>query len=493
MAYIQIGNIKLAYDETIKDIDRIMEIIKRNQYLFADYNGKTISLVPVSSERENIVFVSNFDQFFDDLLKRLLENDSILLALRSRNLLPVVYLQFLETSAKKDGNTFIMLNNMSDDLRWFIVACNFFDRKTQFRELSEFLKYRNDSTRIFDWLKETQRFSTYNYLLEIATTYFKEQDLIFFEHISEIIPKMYETNTEFAFSKAKGTSYDFAKMPLENLEKIFLSFLDSIKAPEHWKNLYFQLKNEKRILFEESTDGADHSEVFEDTDGKRKIRVTTDGTIDVFISFVHEFIHYVPLQKETPLFSLREFPSIYYERIAANYLVGIGYDENVVHQVIRARNQNNFQIYQSLFGILLDVCIYNKRGSITRDDKIKPAKESMEMIYQAKKNIAKICENVGSPIEDSEFLTMPDYDFGKAVDKECDNYISLFIEKGLLILNGYQYLTDSYLADSLLEKDGDESILDKMAFITEHLAEFDLKKVMQSLGLNNVFGSSTKK
>lgn len=51
-----------------------------------------------------------------------------------------------------------------------------------------------------------------------------------------------------------------------------------------------------------------------------------------------------------------------------------------------------------------------------------------------------------------------------------------------------------YINDIIkIVKDGDESILDNMAFITEHLAEFDLTKVMQSLGLNNVFGSSTKK
>lgn len=485
----QVGNIKLQYDESVVDIDRIVEIIKLNQCLFADYKGKIILLgTSHLSEDDNVVCISDFDKFFDDLLKKLLEDNNLASSLDYPDLLPALYVQLLVKKAIQNGENVVMFDNdIADDVFWFMIACKFFDHETEFSELSNFLKYRNDSERIFEWLKETQRFNTYNYLLEVVSGYLKEYDLSFFDNIGEIISKMNDESISLATLLPKESSYDLPKMSLEDIETIFFEFLNSIRAPEQWKTLYTKLKNENKILFEESIDGLDHSEVFEDVDGIRKIRVTTDGTIKCFVSFVHEFIHYVSLQGDMPPFSLLEFPPIYYERVAANYLISIGYDESVIKQVIRDRNQNNFDIYGSLFGLLLDVYIYTKKGPITRDDKIEPFKKSMEEIFEVKKNLAKICEDAGCPIEDSDFLTMPSYNFEESVDKECDEKISRFIKSGLLVLNGYQYLTDSYLADSVLENQDDETILDKMVFITEHLADFNIEKVMNYLGIDNTF------
>lgn len=494
MTYIQVGDIKLQYDESVVDIERIAEIIKLNQYLFTDYNGKIISIgTPILSESDNIVYISDFDKFFDDLLKMLLEDNNVISSLDHPDLLPALYTQLLVKKAIQNGDTVVMLdNNISDDMLWFMIACKFFDSKTKFSELSDFLKYRDGSERISDWLKETQRFNAYNYLLEIASNYLKEYDLSFFDNIVEIVSKMNEESIALALSLPKESDYDLPKMSLEDFEKIFFDFLNNIKAPEQWKNLYTKLKNENKILFEESIDGLEHSEVFEDVDGIRKIRVTTDGTIKCFVSFVHEFMHYVSLQGDMPPFSLFEFPPIYYEKIAANYLISIGYDENIIKQVIRDRNQNNFDIYGSLFGILLDICIYNKKGPITREDKIEPFKKSMEIIYETRRNLAKICEEAGEPIEDLDFLTMPNYNLEEAANKDCDEAISRFIKSGLLVLNGYQYLTDSYLADSVLEKQDDDTILDKMIFVTEHLADFNIEKIINYLGIDNAFAPRSR-
>lgn len=489
MSYIQVGDIKLQYDETVVNINRIVGIIKSNQYLFKDYNEKIISIgTPILSENDNIVYIDDFDKFFDDLLKMLLENNDVISSLNHPDLLPALYTQLLVKKAIQSGNTVVMLdNNISDDMLWFMIACKFFDCKTKFSELSDFLKYRNASERIFDWLKENQRFNTYNYLLKIASNYLKEYDLSFFDNLNEIVSKMNDESMALVLSLPNESDYDLPKISLENFEKIFFDFLNSIRAPEQWTNLYIKLKSEKRILFEESIDGLEHSAVFEDVDGIRKIRVTTDGTIKCFVSFVHEFMHYVSLQGDIPPFSLFEFPPIYYERVAANYLISIGYNENIIKQVIRDRNQNNFDIYSSLCGLLLDICRYNKKGPITREDKIEPFKKSMEIIYETRRNLAKIWEEAGVPVEDLEFLAMPNYNYGELVDKECDENISRFIKSGLLVLNGYQYLTDSYLASSILEKQDGDNTLDKMIFVTEHLADFNIEKIINYFGIDNTF------
>lgn len=394
----------------------------------------------------------------------------------------------------KNGETFIQLNdNITDDMLWFVLACKFFDCKTQFDELSNFLKYRNDKELIFEWLKQTQRFNTYNYLLEIASNYLKEYDFYFFDNLDEIFSKMNEKNFDYVIS-SKNSNYKLQKLSLEDFENIFFGSLDKIKAPKEWKEIYIDLKNNNRIIFEESKDGKDNSKCFIDNDGIRKIKVTTDGTVNDFISFVHEFIHYISLQKDMPPFSLLEFSSIYYERVAAIHLINIEFDENIIKSVIENRNKNNFGKYYDLFGILLDMCRYNKKGNIIREDKIELLKKATEATNECVENLINIFLEAGNPTDELQSLIIKDCDFGKKVDDECDYYIMEFIKNGLLVLDGYQYLTDSYLADSVLEKeDDDDTIFDKMVFITENLSDFNIETISKYLGIEDAFTKKSKR
>lgn len=494
MNCIKMGDINLQYDESITDIERIKKIIKLNEFLFSDYKDKTISFVEQNTSDDNVVYVNNFDEFFDNLLKQLLNDTKFIFSLNQPELLPALYIQLLVKKESINGETFIQLDdNITDDMLWFVLACKFFNCKTKFDELSNFLKYRNDKELIFEWLKQTQRFNTYNYLLEISSNYLKEYDFYFFDNIDEIFSKMNEKNFDYVIS-SKNSNYKLQKFSLEDLENIFFGFLDKIKAPKEWKEIYIDLKNNNRIIFEESKDGKDNSKCFIDDDGIRKIKVTTDGTINVFISFVHEFIHYVSLQKDMPPFSLLEFPSIYYERVAAFHLISIGFDENIIKSVIENRNKNNFGKYYDLFGILLDMCRYNKKGNIIREDKVELLKKATEATNECVENLINIFLEAGKPIDELQSLIIKDYDFGKEVDNECDYYIMEFIKNGLLVLDGYQYLTDSYLADSVLEKEeDDDTIFDKMVFITENLSDFNIETISKHLGIEDAFTKKSKR
>ena len=494
MNCIKMGDINLQYDESITDIERIKKIIKLNEFLFSDYKDKTISFVEQNTSDDNVVYVNNFDEFFDNLLKQLLNDTKFIFSLNQPELLPALYIQLLVKKESINGETFIQLDdNITDDMLWFVLACKFFNCKTKFDELSNFLKYRNDKELIFEWLKQTQRFNTYNYLLEISSNYLKEYDFYFFDNIDEIFSKMNEKNFDYVIS-SKNSNYKLQKFSLEDLENIFFGFLDKIKAPKEWKEIYIDLKNNNRIIFEESKDGKDNSKCFIDDDGIRKIKVTTDGTINVFISFVHEFIHYVSLQKDMPPFSLLEFPSIYYERVAAFHLISIGFDENIIKSVIENRNKNNFGKYYDLFGILLDMCRYNKKGNIIREDKVELLKKATEATNECVENLINIFLEAGKPIDELQSLIIKDYDFGKEVDNECDYYIMEFIKNGLLVLDGYQYLTDSYLADSVLEKEeDDDTIFDKMVFITENLSDFNIETISKYLGIEDAFTKKSKR
>lgn len=74
MNCIKMGYINLQYDESITDIERIKKIIKLNEFLFSDYKDKTISFVEQNTSDDNVVYVNNFDEFFANLLKQLLND-----------------------------------------------------------------------------------------------------------------------------------------------------------------------------------------------------------------------------------------------------------------------------------------------------------------------------------------------------------------------------------------------------------------------------------
>ncbi len=492
----QIGDIKIQYDETITDIDRIAEIIKLNQTLFLDYKEIIISLTACPNvDNYNRLYINDFDKAFDDHLKLILADSTVMQTLENPKLLLGLYVKLFAKKAIQNGAPNVMIDvDVPDDFLWFMIACKYFDFKTNFHEMSNFLKYRKESETIFNWLKETQRFNIYNYLLEFESNYLKQYDPSFFTNIDELLSEMSET-TLFNLSSEK-VNYDLPKLPMENFEELLFAFLDSIKAPERWKEIYLKLKNENRIIFEESKDEIDHSECFKDADGIRKIRVTTDGTIIYFITFVHEFMHFIYLCDsfiDFASFSLLELPPLYFERIAAKYLISIGYDENIIKQVIETRNQNNIELFWSLADFIKDLCRFNIKGPITREYKIKSIEMVMNIIYETRIKLAKTLENAGLSEEDLVFLTTkPNYNYGEIVDKDCDSLISQFIEKGILVLDGYQYLMDSYLVNHILEKENNDN-LDKMIYVTDHLAEFNVEKIINCFGINKEFTPNVRK
>ena len=54
-------------------------------------------------------------------------------------------------------------------------------------------------------------------------------------------------------------------------------------------------------------------------------------------------------------------------------------------------------------------------------------------------------------------------------------------------------MTDSYLADSVLEKEDDDTILDKMVFITENLSDFNIETISKYLGIEDAFTKKSKR
>lgn len=485
-----VGTIEIVYNQELEsDIERIVKIIELNQFLFAGYQNKTLDLTNTKESSKNRISITDFDYFFDNLLMAYLNAEDIKESLKTPELLPALYTQMLiKEQQEKDSSEIFLEVTVPDDVLYFLVASKYYDLNTQFHEFSCFIKYHNNQKEIMDWLKESQRFPVYNYLLDIATNYLKENDASFFNHMKEIIKKA--TSDNFRLIKNKNEKdLKLDSMNLEELEKNFINFLEAIKAPAEWKEIYNYLKENNLITY---TNEKHQSAVIMEN-GIRKVIVSNDNTLDTFISLVHEFVHYVAIEKsnnDMP-FSLREFPSLYFEKIAAIYLVSIGYNEDIVENTIKTRNDNNYDLYKGLFGIITDILRYNKKGPITLEEKADFNRQVDQILVTTISDLNQILKDAGVDSKTLESLEPKVIDYEEAAKEMCDLDISMFIQKGLLVLNGYQYLTDNQLAEAVIDK-GNEETTDKMIFVTENLGKFDIDKIISYFELESIYEEENK-
>lgn len=476
MNTVIIENIKIIYSKK-QDIQEIIKIIELNNYLFLDFKNKTLDLTnTLNSNNRNIISVSNFNDFFNNLLKNFLEKQDIQEVLKSNKLLPSLYLQLL---AKKSDNSFLVsvqLNNISDNILWLLIACKYYSIDEQFDKISNFLKYRTNEEDIIIWLKETQRFTSYNYLLEITLIFLKQYDLSFCNHLKDIITAYSKKITTYLTTTKEN--YKLDKMTLEEVNSTFLDFLRVINAPKEWQNIYQNLLKNNKIIYVYNKENINISCARKKVDGDIIITVLNDGTINTFISLVHEFMHYFTLKDSNIPFSLHEFPSIYFEHIAAKYLISIGYNRNIVENTIQFRSENNFSIYQSLLDIMLDINDYQENGPLTIEQKIEDRKKGDEMLINVLRNAGINNDLLESLISRASDIKQ----YEKEINAQYDSKILKFMKHGLLILNGYQYLIDSYLADILLEKD----IGNKIFYVVENLENFTIDSILKYLGVNDL-------
>lgn len=459
-------------------------MIKLNDFLFADWKNHSWDFRDKTSK--------DFDLVFETRLKMLLDNSEVQKTLEMPETLPSIYSQLLIKELQKRNETNIQLNtNIPENMLWFLLACKYYNSETQFTDftdltaLTEFMKYRANKEELLGWLKETQRFETYNYLLQVASDWLKEYDLSFYNHLGDVT--LTSTSKVLNNAISEEQLYQLEGMSPSEAEVAFLDFLDKIHAPEEWKKTYYDLKSKNDIIYEAQIDDIDNSASFlDDADGRLKIRVTNNNTVETFIRLVHEFMHHISkisTDNEIP-FSLREFPSLYYERVAAIYLISIGYDENIIKAVIEDRNQNNVKLYKSLIGIMVDITRYNNKGPITIEEKIEFIKKLDEEVKKETRTLISTFKEAGIGTTELEYLVAQQINYEEKVKNDCDARILEFARDGLLVLNGYQYLTDSCLADKLIEK-SDSETPEKMIYVTEHLADFTIDTVTQYLDITD--------
>ena len=128
------------------------------------------------------------------------------------------------------------------------------------------------------------------------------------------------------------------------------------------------------------------------------IYVESDCSTKMFLTFVNEFIHYITLRKNEPSTHLKEFPSIYYEDIAAEFLVANGYSEDIIKDIIIRRNNGNLFVYNKYIPLLLDINKYKNKGPLNSKDMVKEVCDSKieELFSTSQDNLSKYSDLMGT-------------------------------------------------------------------------------------------------
>ena len=480
----KIKDIRIVFSENQQDsITKIEDIIQKNYELILSFfiGDKTIDI----SRNQ-----SNFDTTFYYIVNSMFNNADIKELLDDEDFLSILHVESLIRRNHILGTTIVENHSdtLSDEFLSSFIAYKYFELNVTFNDFVEYLKVRNMEDELFRWLQNVSRWDTYNYLLEITSNFLKTDDETFFKQMSYITYIWFNYTIEY-IRHYENTDLEYPEISKKQFDTLVCELLNYIKALNDWLRTYQNLKTNGLIMFVEE-DQNDSSKCFLDSDGITKILIDNSNNLKGFCIFIHEFIHYISRKNSLPeeKISNSEFPSIFFEKISGEFLVKKGYSSNIVKQILSFREKNNYSLSFSLVPLFNDLARYINYGKIKRSDKISLYKNQIESLNRIRKNMLKIITDAGYEIKDYSVFQEVSVDIDNEADRDCDSLIDLFMKSGLLVINGYQYLLDSYLVNQVLNnRNGDTKIFEKMIDVTNNLGMIDVKDILKLFDIENVF------
>ena len=328
--------------------------------------------------------VKQFDEMVELVIKKFLSYDEIQDILRDEKFPMIRYIDYIVSELPEDTNIIFDMERTPKIINYILLAAKYYENDAS--KITKFLKENNkeEKEKILNWLKDNARYDLYNYLMQSFINNLEKYDLVMLDNLEDIVSTIHSAAFE---SFCVHASLEQKPMQLDKLneklfEKLLSGFFEYINAPEEWMNEYKYLKENKFISFKYNENEENGSCYMDPEDMKLKIEVESDGTIKTFISFIHEFMHYISLKNGIAQFSLLELPSIYYETLATDYLISLGYDEDIMNYIMLRRKKNNFGIYRSILPILLDLEEYKNNGLITRKKVIESIKKQIDSLKE---------------------------------------------------------------------------------------------------------------
>ena len=453
-------------DKQTTDVNRIKKIIKNNYELLSGFT------------QDNIIDISDddieFEKFFNHIANVGYNSEYVKEYLNDANFLSVFYILTLARSIRHVDTTHnnivdvIMKGyaNISDEQLTSLIAYKYFETNGTFSEFIEYLKYRENYEKIFEWFKNTYRWDAYNWLLNVIVTSLKITDKDIIQQMEYIVSIWDDRTIKYLTSANKEKNLNKSNIKISNQEfdNLIYEFFQYINAPTKWANIYNNLKEKGLIIKEEDAD-CTYSQCKKDSDGIYKIFIGNGNNIEGFYNFIHEFIHYISIEDALLVkkIVISEVPSIFFEYIAVEFLKEKGYTSEISSWLSKERELNNYEIYISQSNLYDDLIAYIKHGKVTTEHKILMYKKQIELIEQLKSKKA-------------IYIDEKEYNIEKDINKACDETIILFIREGLRAISGYQYLYATYINEQILQNRNANTI-DNMIYIAENLGKLHIKDI----------------
>ena len=471
----RINDIEVIYDESSNEIEEFKIILKNNYALIKKKIGDIRVISFIKCNDEKVLYLEKPIEFVNNIIKGFLDNGDIILSFENTSL-EEMYLNFLtrKLNVKEDKriieiNPYIS-NEFFYQLFYYFIGYHYYKEKNDMDSYLDYVKYHKSYNEVIDWFMNKVRFSTSNILLGELINYF---DDTFVNNIDEITTILNNELTEENINTLVANKKKLKPVTRRELEYLFIKFLDYIKAPGSWYKIYNTLKTNKNIIYTKTNRDIDASQCFVDN-GELKILIDSDDSIRDLISLVHEFIHYVSHIDKSTIgnYAILEFPSIFFERLCAEFLVDIGYDERIINAILRDRKESNLLLCMKIGGIYNIINRFIKNGPINEQEEIERVTRRINLLMQdenAKHSFINMYEKAN--------LT---YNVKDIVYRNYDNLIRSIVENGPSVVLGYQYVIGTLLTEKLFEN-VDEELIKKMITITNEL------KMMTLQDIENIF------
>lgn len=272
--------LSLIYDKKNdkEKLEKALNFIKKNAFLFSDL---------INEDNGKVINVDEFEDFVENIVNQVIQDEQTKKAIENEDFLPSFYLTYLILKNDMVGNTiFEIPKNVTMELVLFLMFVKYYNYnlsdicKTLFSENSE------EYEKIISCVKDSQRINVYNYLLKYMNAFFEEYDSVMLDNLESIINEIISNGINYfnALINENEKTSDLKKLSEFEFDNLFIDFLNDIKAPAQWVNIYQYLKTNRLISFEYSDEVENGQCYLDDKLQIRKIELIGDGTIRTFVT-----------------------------------------------------------------------------------------------------------------------------------------------------------------------------------------------------------------
>lgn len=424
--------------KNIQDRNKLINFMKNVVIDYDNYFKKNIVLSKKGENNdESTQYIENIDEELLKISKELYSKINAYVKNEKDLYASSLYLESFLYSIDyrdKDKDVFIANKVVANEKNTYIgLGALYF---TNIEEYKDFLinMDENTKTRIRDYFSNEYQITIFEKILKkfsnLVNDTYPEVITEIRKYSPEIKKYLIETKKDYNTTNSNYTIFDNNKT-----DTLFKEFLMEVEPSGKWLKDYEKLKKNNCIQFIEYSPDIDKKTGFYNN---KYIIIISENNCNDLIRLAHEFAHYISKKKDYDFNNLLEFPSIYYELKAQEFLIKKGIAEEELTNIRKKRDEK-----------------LNKELNYTTN------------IY-----------NMISYLKDNK--TIKNYPKLVSKNKEelktyIDNKMTRLVNNPESIYKKTTYPTGKYLADKMLKMENSEEI---MKSVTENLQDYDITSIL---------------